>query len=83
MKRNGRLLAGIAIGALMVLTLFEGTPARAQMEQQNNIQAHLQKAMDTLNRLQQLLDRIANRQSAQQSNQNTMQDSNSGNNDSQ
>lgn len=83
MKRNGRLLAGIAIGALMVLTLFEGTPARAQMEQQNNIQAHLQKAMDTLNRLQQLLDRIANRQSAQQSNQNTMQGSNSGNNDSQ
>lgn len=83
MKRNGRLLAGIAIGALMVLTLFEGTPARAQMEQQNNIQAHLQKAMDTLNRLQQLLDQIANRQSAQQSNQNTMQDSNSGNNDSQ
>jgi hypothetical protein len=79
--KTKRLFAVAAAGLVLALPLFSGRPAGAQ-DTNGQFQADLQKAMDTLNRLQQLLDQIANRQSSQNSDQNMNNSGGSDNSDS-
>ncbi|HLI48192.1 MAG TPA: hypothetical protein VKV18_05805 [Chthonomonas sp.] len=82
--KTKHLFAIAATGLALALPLFSGRPASAQ-DTNDQFQADLQKAMDTLNRLQQLLDQIANRQSSDQGNMNNSggsDNSDSGNSDS-
>ncbi|CEK18230.1 hypothetical protein CWRG_02097 [Chthonomonas calidirosea] len=74
-----RLFAIAAAGLALTLPLFSVRPACAQ-NMNDSFQTDLQKALDTLNRLQQLLDQIANRQSSQSSDQGNMNNSGSSDN---